>query len=76
MSKPDDRSNNAQRIQNAKSNTVGNIQETEDYLDEHADEISGEETSQLERKNARRRQAVQGFEEEIADETEFAQDES
>ncbi|MBB6638343.1 small acid-soluble spore protein Tlp [Cohnella thailandensis] len=75
MSKPDDRSDNARKLQEAKSNTLDNLNETNDYLDEHADEISATETSQLKRKNARRRQAVEGFEEEIADETEFAEEE-
>lgn len=68
MAKPDDRSNNASRLQEAKQNTLQNISETEHYLDEHAVELGDEEKQQLASKNSRRRQAVHGMEEEIQDE--------
>ncbi|MFC5531890.1 small acid-soluble spore protein Tlp [Cohnella yongneupensis] len=68
MAKPDDRSDNVSKLQNAKANTLDNISETEHYLDEHAAELGDQEQEQLASKNARRRQAVEGMESEIQDE--------
>jgi len=68
MAKPDDRSDNAEKIQNSISNTRENIQKTNNYLDEHADELSGQEQQNLEHKNAKREKAIEGFEEEYQDE--------
>ncbi|WP_027084794.1 small acid-soluble spore protein Tlp [Cohnella panacarvi] len=68
MAKPDDRSDNVNKLQEARENTMENISQTEHYLDEHAVELGDTEKQQLEGKNARRRQAVQGMQEEILDE--------
>lgn len=68
MAKPDDRSDNASKLQEARQNTLENISNTEHYLDEHAVELGDTEKQQLESKNARRRQAVNGMQEEIQDE--------
>ncbi|WP_314586661.1 small acid-soluble spore protein Tlp [Paenibacillus terrigena] len=68
MAKPDDRSDNAEKIQNAIQNTKQNMAETNQYLDEHADEISGKETSQLEHKNEKRKAAIRGLADELQDE--------
>jgi len=68
MAKPDDRSDNAEKIQNAIQNTKQNIAETNDYLDEHADEISATETRQLKHKNQKRKTAISGLTEELKDE--------
>ncbi|WP_195575467.1 small acid-soluble spore protein Tlp [Paenibacillus sp. 1001270B_150601_E10] len=68
MAKPDDRSNNAERIQNTIENTVKKVQNTEDYLDEHASEISSTEINQLERKNEKREQAITSLKDEYQDE--------
>ena len=68
MAKPDDRSDNAEKIQTAIQNTKQNIAETNRYLDEHADEISGKESSQLEHKNEKRKAAIQGLADELKDE--------
>lgn len=69
MAKPDDRSDNASKLQEAKENTLENIAKTEHYLDEHAAEIGTEEERTLEHKNEKRREAVSFMESEIADES-------
>ncbi|NMM53432.1 small acid-soluble spore protein Tlp [Paenibacillus aquistagni] len=68
MAKPDDRSNNAERIQNNIANTVKKVQDTADYLNEHASEISGEEINQLKHKNENRKQAISSLKQEYQDE--------
>ncbi|GFN32371.1 small acid-soluble spore protein Tlp [Paenibacillus xylaniclasticus] len=68
MAKPDDRSNNASRIRNAIENTEENLREAQSYLDEHADEISPKELSDIKRKNKGRHAAIEGFQNELQDE--------
>lgn len=68
MAKPDNREDNVPRIQRAISNTIRNMREAEDYLDEHADEIGDEERRRIEAKNERRREAIEGLRDEIRDE--------
>jgi small acid-soluble spore protein (thioredoxin-like protein) len=68
LAKPDNRADNEEHLQNAIDHTVENLQEAEDYLDEHADEISPDEKQTIEEKNERRKQAVSGFAEEKQDE--------
>lgn len=66
--KPDDRSNNAERLRNSIQNTQDNLSESEDYLDEHAEEIAPSELNALNQKNRNRQSAISGFEEELEDE--------
>jgi small acid-soluble spore protein (thioredoxin-like protein) len=68
MAKPDNREDNVPRIARAISNTIRNLREAEDYLDEHADEIGEDERRQIEAKNERRREAIEGLRDEIRDE--------
>ncbi|UYO04798.1 small acid-soluble spore protein Tlp [Paenibacillus sp. PSB04] len=68
MAKPDDRSDNAEKIKTAIINTQDNINETNDYLAEHAQEISGQEVHNLQHKNAKRERAIEGMREEYEDE--------
>ncbi|RTE07176.1 small acid-soluble spore protein Tlp [Paenibacillus whitsoniae] len=69
MANPDNREDNPARIQNAIDHTIANLHEAEDYLDEHADEISAVDKENIEAKNARRQQAISGFIEEKKDES-------
>lgn len=69
MAKPDNREDNPARIQNAIDHTIANLHESEEYLEEFADEISADEKQDLESKNARRQVAISGFVEEIKDES-------
>lgn len=68
MAKPDDRSDNVEKLQQSIQNTIRNFREGQDYLAEHADEISAGEKSQIEEKNAKRLNAIRGFREEVKDE--------
>ncbi|MBD3918936.1 small acid-soluble spore protein Tlp [Paenibacillus sp. PR3] len=69
--KPDDRSNNAARLRESIQNTQDNLRESEDYLDEHAEEIAPSELNALKQKNSNRQSAISGFENELEDEEPF-----
>lgn len=68
MAKPDDRSDNVEKLQEMVQNTIENIRESRDYLNENAVEISSDEKANLEAKNARREESIEGFRSEIKDE--------
>jgi len=68
MAKPDNRADNAEHLQAHIDNTVANLQEAEDYLDEHASEISVTEREAIESKNERRKASFEAFAEEKKDE--------
>ncbi|MNO63256.1 Small, acid-soluble spore protein Tlp [compost metagenome] len=68
MAKPDDRSDNVRKLQESVQNTIENFREAQDYLSEHADEITGEEKQQVEEKNAKRLRSIKGQRAEIKDE--------
>lgn len=62
--KPDDRSDNVEKLQQMVHNTIENINEAEESI-----ELGNEENRQeIEQKNERRRQSIQGMREEIKDE--------
>ncbi|MED1724482.1 small acid-soluble spore protein Tlp [Brevibacillus parabrevis] len=69
MAKPDDRSDNAAKLQEMARNTEENISEANDYLAAHAGEISAKERADIEAKNERRAESAEGFRSEIEDET-------
>lgn len=66
--KPDNRADNVEHLQEHVQNTIDNLEEAEDYLTEHADEISPDEQQAIKEKNANRRNSIQGFRNEIQDE--------
>ncbi|MNW36119.1 Small, acid-soluble spore protein Tlp [compost metagenome] len=68
MAKPDDRSDNVEKLQESVQNTIENFREAQDYLSEHADEITGDEKQQIESKNAKRLRSIEGQRAEIKDE--------
>ncbi|WP_274361371.1 small acid-soluble spore protein Tlp [Paenibacillus thermotolerans] len=68
MAKPDNRADNVEKLQNNVQNTLENFHEAEDYLQEHAGEISPQEASDIREKNERRLESVEGNREEIKDE--------
>lgn len=74
MAKPDNRADNVEHLQQSIQNTKENMNEAEDYLNEFSSEISSNERSQIEEKNARRRESIQGFQEEVKDEASFSQE--
>ncbi|WP_438350828.1 small acid-soluble spore protein Tlp [Paenibacillus sp. FA6] len=73
MAKPDDRTDNVQRLRESIQNTIENSREAEDYLNEFGDEIPGEKKEAIKEKNERRKDSIQGFKAEIIDEAEDAQ---
>lgn len=75
MAKPDNRSDNVAHLQKAINNTAGNMEEAQEYMDEHADEISPQERQDIEAKNENRKAAMQGMISEIQDEKEYQQQE-
>jgi small acid-soluble spore protein (thioredoxin-like protein) len=68
MAKPDNRSDNVEKQQRTVRNTLENLDESEQYLAEHADEIADNELNMLDNKNRNRRQSIQGIRNEIKDE--------
>lgn len=69
--KPDDRSDNVEKLQNMVHDTIENIEESHDTLRYS----SGEAREQIKEKNERRREAIKGMREEIRDEYEHQQSE-
>jgi small acid-soluble spore protein (thioredoxin-like protein) len=68
MPKPDDRSDNVEKIARAIDNTMENHRDSEDFLKAHGDEMNANDKADLSDKNERREQAIRGFREEIKDE--------
>ena len=68
MAKPDDRSDNVERISHAIDNTMENMREAEDFLKAHSDEMDSRDTADIKAKNERRKDAISGMREEIKDE--------
>jgi small acid-soluble spore protein (thioredoxin-like protein) len=68
LAKPDDRSDNVEKLQGAIQNTMANMREANDFLKAHGAEMNAEDREALENKNDRRERAIQGFREEIKDE--------
>lgn len=64
--KPDDRSDNVEKLQNMVHDTIDNMRQAEKRM-EWAD---GEEREQIKEKNKRRDEAIDRFREEIKDEHE------
>lgn len=71
MAKPDDRSDNVEKLQEAVQNTIDNLEESEEYLEEHSEELSPDESEALNAKNENRREAISGLRNEIRDEADF-----
>ena len=61
MAKPDNRADNEAHLQDHIDHTFANLREAEDYLDEHADEISSDEKQAIEAKNDRREASIKSL---------------
>ncbi|GIP20167.1 MULTISPECIES: small acid-soluble spore protein Tlp [Paenibacillus] len=72
--KPDNRADNVKHLQQHIHNSIENYNEAEDYLAEHADEITADEKSDIHAKNHRRLESIKGFREEIKDEASHARE--
>ncbi len=64
--KPDDRSDNVEKLQDMVQNTIENIEEAEETLQNG--DVSGEERQQIESKNQRREESLDAMRSEIQDE--------
>lgn len=65
-SKPDDRSDNAEKLEDMIGDTLSNINQTEDRMED----APNKEKEILREKNDRRKEAIDGFKNEIQDEIE------
>lgn len=61
MSKADSRAVIKAHLQEHIDRTTANLHEAEDYLDEHASEITAGKKQQIEAENARRVESIKGF---------------
>ena len=61
---PDDRSDNVEKMQEMIHDTIDNIHESEDDMSA----MSSEEQEKIKAKNKRRKEAIDGFRDEIQDE--------
>jgi small acid-soluble spore protein (thioredoxin-like protein) len=68
MAKPDDRSDNVEKLQEMIQNTMENMRESEDYLKANSGEISAQEAKNIQNKNERREESIEAFRAEIQDE--------
>lgn len=66
--KPDDRSDNVEKLQDMIHDTIENYREAENYLKLHADELSEEEIARIKEKNNNRLESIRGMRDEIIDE--------
>ncbi|WP_017727472.1 small acid-soluble spore protein Tlp [Halalkalibacterium ligniniphilum] len=66
MAKPDDRSNNVERLAKMRENTKENIEAAEETLGN--DSLKRSEKQAIKEKNERRKQSIASFEAEMADE--------
>ncbi len=69
--KPDDRSDNVERLQEQVVNTIENLEEAHETL--RNPDLPPEQREQILAKNRRREEAIAGKREEIKDEYEFQQ---
>ncbi|TJY44228.1 small acid-soluble spore protein Tlp [Cohnella pontilimi] len=68
MAKPDDRSDNVDKLQEMVEDTIGNLEESEEYLNEFADQLPEQERQAIRQNNENRRASIEGMREEIKDE--------
>lgn len=68
MAKPDDRSDNVEKMEENIGHTLDNMDDARDYLKAHSEELSEEQQRQIKEKNRRREESIEGFRQEIEDE--------
>ena len=67
MAKPDDRTDNVRRLQEMTQNTIENMHEAEESLENQ--DMTDEQRQAIKAKNERREESISGFREEIKDES-------
>ncbi len=68
MPKPDDRSDHVEHLQEHIENTYANLDDAEDFLAAHGHDMRDAQADAMRDKNRRRREAIEGFRDEIGDE--------
>lgn len=68
MAKPDDRSDNVEKLENMIGHTMDNMDDARDYLKAHSEELSEDQKRQIKEKNRRREESIESFRNEIEDE--------
>ncbi|AQS59133.1 small acid-soluble spore protein Tlp [Desulforamulus ferrireducens] len=66
MAKPDDRSDNVEKLQEMVQNTIENLEEAHETLENTS--LSEEQRQAIIAKNKRREESIRGFRQEIKDE--------
>lgn len=66
MAKPDNRNNNAERLEQMVNNTIENLEEAHKTLQN--EDLKQEERAQIEAKNEKRQASIESFQSEIVDE--------
>jgi len=61
LAKPDNRADNQAHLQEHIDHTIANLHEAEEYLEEHASDITAKEKQTIEAKNDRRQESINGF---------------
>lgn len=75
MAKPDNRADNVEKLQAHVQNTIDRLEEAEEYLALHGDEIDETERRNIEVKNEHRRESIERFRNEIKDEARHQREE-
>jgi small acid-soluble spore protein (thioredoxin-like protein) len=68
MAKPDSRTENVNKRKKDVKHTIENVNEAQEYLQEHAGELSPQQTAAIAEKNERRRANIERLEGEIEEE--------
>lgn len=66
QAKPDDRSDNVEKLQDMVQNTIENIEESHKTMKD--DDLDGKDREAVKEKNIRREEAIKGMRAEISDE--------
>jgi small acid-soluble spore protein (thioredoxin-like protein) len=73
MPKPDNRADNAERIEDTIQHTLQNVHQTEDFVKANSEHLTDEEVSFLKEKNERRSAAVDSLRSELKEEANYQQ---
>ncbi|WP_256855891.1 small acid-soluble spore protein Tlp [Terribacillus halophilus] len=73
MPKPDNRADNAERIEDTIQHTLQNVHQTEDFVKANSEHLTDEEVSFLKEKNERRAASVDSLRSELKEEANYQQ---
>lgn len=73
MPNPDNRADNAERIEDTIQHTLQNVHQTEDFVKANSEHLTNEEKSFLKEKNERRAASVYSLRHELKEEANYQQ---